>query len=548
MRCEEARSRIEEARLGLLAPGEAEALRVQLGACPECVREAREARAFERLLDLARDPDRDARLQHALETARARRTRRGRLLAAGAAAAAALLGLALLSFLRSGPARLEPGAVAVLRRGETRALPGAVVRGLSGNTRLRAEAGGRRVILLAGAARFRVEPGRGPFSVVTPAGEVEVEGTVFVVRVMRRAAWITGGVVTAVLVTTGAVLLHHPEGDVRVAPGELVVATPDGPPRRLDARDVARLLSELETAKHDRDLLRRKNEKLARELARLREEKGPGAPAGAGAAKSKPPPGEKKPNLPASVRDTDWEKLGTAVAKLVEASAEGKDPASDLGLMLRMAYLQGRLKAIARELGLADENEVFYHPLVTERFLGGLAKALYPELDGERRESLVRHLTTVVRDETRRWAADPLPIEKRLRDLDLALRLGERARGELDDEQVARLLRVVASDRPGRHAVHWSMTADVESLRLVLGGDVVSRYGLSGPEAETARDLAAAFVDRHLAVRAELVREFGQGIVDAAFGLEGGAAGGPPPERTDRRQGSRFPRRTPGSA
>jgi ferric-dicitrate binding protein FerR (iron transport regulator) len=514
LRCEDVRPRIEEYLLGLPDRAERREIEAHLASCPDCERQVREARAFEKLLDLAHDPDRDEILVDALAVRRARR-RRGGLLALSLGAAAALLVLGLV--LRPGPDELEPGVDTVLAAGETRRLPHArvVARVPAG---VRAEEDGRRLHVRSGAVRVRVEPGHGRFVVVTPAGEIEVVGTEFEVSVMRKEAWIAGGVVVAALVATGVVLFHDPSGVERLDAGEVVVASPNGT-RKLGPQDVARLL-------HEHAEMKQRIEEQEEELANLRAEvarAGAGGPGeGAGTGPSRPsgetPAEGASEDLPKSIRETDWNRLGAIVAKLTDPEDAPKP--SDPVYMLQMAYLVGRLEAMGAELGVPDSNDVFYHPQVFRRFVDGVVRALYPDQSEEEREDVVTMLADVVAAERARWPSPMLRIEKQARDLELALKMIDRVRGTLDEAQAERLLLVMGADRPGGYSMSWMAMPEIASLRTTMGQSLASMKDLTPAEQQIAMDLGAAFVDRYLAAQESLRKELGDQIVDAALGRD----------------------------
>ena len=77
MRCEDVRDRTEESRLGLIPAEEGTAFRAHVASCDACAADLREAEAFEGILDLARDRQRDDEFLSELLSARRRvRTRR----------------------------------------------------------------------------------------------------------------------------------------------------------------------------------------------------------------------------------------------------------------------------------------------------------------------------------------------------------------------------------------------------------------------------------------------------------------------------------------
>ena len=110
MRCDDVRSRVEEARLGLLSRDERRRFHAHLDVCAECTGEVAEAKAFEGILDLARDQGRDESFLAELLGVR-RRVRRRRQLSALAVAAMLLIVVGVSLGLR-GPARLDDGQLA----------------------------------------------------------------------------------------------------------------------------------------------------------------------------------------------------------------------------------------------------------------------------------------------------------------------------------------------------------------------------------------------------------------------------------------------------
>jgi len=141
----------------------------------------------------------------------------------------------------------------------------------------------RTVRLDAGAAFFDV---RGPFTVVTPRGRVEVQGTSFRVEVdMGRGAAVgAGAVIVTVAVVTGAVIFRQDGRDTTVRAGERLKAGPETVEKATipSAEELSRLERDLADARARIAALEKENAELrapkvdvpkpAPELAKLLEE------------------------------------------------------------------------------------------------------------------------------------------------------------------------------------------------------------------------------------------------------------------------------------
>jgi hypothetical protein len=515
--CEETRSRIEEARLGLLRGPALERYEAHLESCADCAREAREAAALETLLDAAREPDRDRAVAKAI-AARVRGRRRMRWIGVSVlgAAACALVLAALLGGRPDLPFE-EPVA---LEAGERATLSGVELTAL-GAARLTA-AGERVVRLERGAVRFSVTPGHGAFAVITGNGRIDVKGTEFEVRVMTKGQVAAGSAVVAVLVITGAVVFTNEEGSVPVRANEIVVALPGKPPRRFTPEDVAKLLED--------------NARLKSDVSRLTEELASAAST-AVAPESEPPatePGEKPPEgVPASVAETDWEKLGKAVARILEFEKEPNaepDPES----LMAVAYFMDRLSAMAKELGYDDPQEVLYDPKVLPRFLRAIAAALLPDLPPETVDKLSADFARLVEEKSAGLPEDLLPLEKFLRDTEIAADAVSGLRGHLPEEQIEVLVPLLDAQTLAGFSTYSSTSTSIADLRKSVKEQYRERLKLDEAEAALAGPVLDAFVSSHLDTRKRLTSEHGRDLAPAALQIGGREKPlDPPADRVD---------------
>lgn len=105
------------------------------------------------------------------------------------------------------------------------------------------EGGAARVTQVRGDVFYRVEPG-GPFVVSTPAGEVEVTGTCFRVRLTEEKnvnPMIKGGAIGAALATVAVVTVY--EGVVKVHAQGREVSVPAGQAAKVIGGDAPRMLN-----------------------------------------------------------------------------------------------------------------------------------------------------------------------------------------------------------------------------------------------------------------------------------------------------------------
>ncbi len=502
--CDTLRERLEEWRLGLLKGTTAAALETHIATCASCARGVAEVRDFERVLDLAHDPGRDQELISRLQLARRTRRRRWR---ACAAAASVLLVAALTAWLHDGVMPLSEGREHVLAAGAVRRSGRAMVSALE-NARIQVRDGGSRLQLAAGAARFSVEPGREPFVVETPCGDVRVIGTEFEVRIMRKQRWAAGGLGVAVLVTAGVVTFDVGGGSAHVEAGELLVADSGGVRRTFTASGVVELLDEANALQRDNDRLRGLLESA--ESARTAVVATP-EPSMADDATA-PPTGDVE-------QPVDWTLVGRTVAELLELS----DPAaSDLNprgpeMMRRMADLLAVVERLREELGAEETADVFAHPDVLPHFLDGALRALLPVLGDDDRAAVVAEVERIAADERARLPDDVLPIERRVRDAAIALTSSARLAGRLQDDQIQALLRLLSAERPGTGTSAWGMVADRLTLVEDVGQQYVEFLDLEGADVAAARTAARGFVDEHLRERAAVIAEHGRAAVDAGL-------------------------------
>jgi ferric-dicitrate binding protein FerR (iron transport regulator) len=507
LRCEDARDRLEEARLGLLVGDEAGEFASHLESCAGCSAAMAEVRAFTEILDLARDAGRDDAFLDELLRVRRRSNRRRMWLYAASVAAVLLLAVVLVT---RGPSRLEAGVETTLAAGERVLSAEAEITGAL-PSRLTAIAGGRRVRLFSGAARFEVDPGHGPFAVITPAGEVRVVGTSFEVRIMKKSQWIAGSVVVAVAVAAGIVVFSNDHGEVEGRPGDLLVAVPGSAPVRMTAEEVADLVvSRRELEAENRELRQQIEDSAATAeeapspVAETDADSVPGAPEG----------------VPAAIAATDWDRMGQAVADLVMAE-EGDEEVSEAELLVTMGWLMGRLRAIGSELEIDDPNEVFGHPQVFPVFMDGLLKSLIPGAGEAKRKEVVSALAGIAVEPVAGAVEAVLAIEKRLKDLKIAVEGAARLRGQLDDDQILRVFQVLASERLGGRGVSSVGASTEAALGNALAAMYGSRFEVEGADLEALTSLLPGFVSSHLAARVSVTAEFGAGAVEQALlGIE----------------------------
>jgi len=515
MRCEEIRDRLEEARLGLLSDREGSSLDAHLATCDACRRHDDEAGAFESILDLARDTSRDdVAVEGVLQGARRRRGR-GRRVAWRLAAAAAVLAILWIG-LRDRTPELQPDEHRELARGEQVTVGRAEIRAIESAT-LVAGRDARRVRIEDGVAHFHVRPGEGRFHVDTPAGTIEVLGTQFEVRIMRKKRLfkdrlLAGTVVVAVAVTTGLVMFGNDHGDVQASETELIVATPDGPPRKMNARTVALLLEEFDGQAERIEALESDLEDAREETAAAREAEA-AAVARAAATATKPPD---DPLIPAALRDTDWNKLGDAISKLLIPSEEGS-----LDIALSRMYLLTTMKKIASELGVDKMEDVFYHPKVMRPILDGTLRSLIPALSDHERGEVLQDVIDVVKD----LGIDPttqaasLAIEKYAQDLEMTLAVIDRARGKLEDDQAAMLMELLTADRLTGRSSTVSAGPSPDAFAQNYANMMTGRLGIdSETEKRLALEAGNLFVERHLAAQDELRAELG-GLFERTIGI-----------------------------
>lgn len=101
---------------------------------------------------------------------------------------------------------------------------------------------GPRHVRVTGAALIDVEPGKGPFTVETPHGRIDVRGTRFVVDGAPDR--------TTAAVVRGEVVLATASGEVVLHAGEQAVAEPGHPPVRGPAPRLSHLASWAQEARH----------------------------------------------------------------------------------------------------------------------------------------------------------------------------------------------------------------------------------------------------------------------------------------------------------
>lgn len=311
MDCIEARDRADEAAYGLLDGAEQAAFESHLRGCPSCIRLLDEARERRTLLRSVRVVPVPAGLADRV----LRRRRPWPRWAAAAALVLALGGLVWNVGRRPGFEAVGAGARV---RGEER-IPFANRIALAAGDLLRTQAGEsatirfpdgstaavrenarvsvamRRLGLEAGEVECRVIRGAERFVVATPAGEVIVLGTQFVVRYggeteMNRARAAGAGAVLSVAVVTGAVLVSNSRGEVTLGPGDSAVAAAGEAPRKTDEAGLERMESERQALEKESETLQARVDDLSRAgremLLRLRERESSPAPAAKAAGKS----------------------------------------------------------------------------------------------------------------------------------------------------------------------------------------------------------------------------------------------------------------------
>jgi ferric-dicitrate binding protein FerR (iron transport regulator) len=127
----------------------------------------------------------------------------------------------------------------------------------------------RRLELDAGEASLRVQPGREPFIVRTPAADVTVLGTEFEVRLtgedMNRKSLAAGsGVLLTVAVVTGIVRVSNDRGEVLLRADETAAARPGEGPRRVTEADLERIARETRLAQDEAAALEAETVRLRR--------------------------------------------------------------------------------------------------------------------------------------------------------------------------------------------------------------------------------------------------------------------------------------------
>jgi hypothetical protein len=227
MSCDDSRILLGEYLTGALLPDERATVRLHLEACRACSQELEELRMLDR------------ELQDLAPVRRPGRRFAGWAGAAGAAAAILVLSLVGVRLLVPTPCRVGDGELVSANggRGRGETVPygvsfssprGAALELPDGSF---VESGAEARFTLVAPRTFRLDGGDAyfdvrrngdPFRVLTPAGEVEVLGTRFVVRIgestMKKTA---AGVAVGVMVLSGAVLLRPSDPDLASAPTDL---------------------------------------------------------------------------------------------------------------------------------------------------------------------------------------------------------------------------------------------------------------------------------------------------------------------------------------